>query len=88
VYRAAQRLGLIAFAGELACRFEIAPWQKGEATAAAEFALAQWLAARGGSGAAETLSAIRQVRLFIEKHGVARFQPIDNTATMVMNRAG
>jgi hypothetical protein len=39
-------------------------------------------------GAAETLSAIRQVRLFIEKHGVARFQSVDNTATMVMNRAG
>jgi len=88
VHRAAQRLGLIAFAGELACRLGIVPWRKGEATAAAEFALAQWLAARGGRGPAETLSAIRQVRLFIEKHGVARFQPVDNTATMVMNRAG
>jgi len=88
VNRAAQRLGLIAFAGELACRLGIVPWRKGEATAAAEFALAQWLAARGGRGAAEIFSAIRQVRLFIEKHGVARFQPVDNMATMVMNRAG
>jgi putative DNA primase/helicase len=88
VHRATQRFGLIAFAGELACRLEIVPWRKGEATAAAEFALAQWLAARGGTGAAEIISAIRQVRLFIEIHGVARFQPVDNTTTMVMNRAG
>jgi hypothetical protein len=88
VHRAAQRLGLIAFAGELACSLGIVPWRKGEATNAAQFALSQWLSMRGGRGAAEIISAIRQVRLFIERHGVARFQPVDNTTTIVTNRAG
>ena len=88
VHRAAQRFGLMAFAGELACRLGIVPWQKGEAMAAAQFALDQWLSVRGGTGPAEIMSAIRQVRLFIEKHGDGRFQSVEDSAAIVPNRAG
>ena len=68
IRRAARRLALIAAAGELAHDLGIVPhWQKGEAIKAAEFALEQWIAGRGGNEAAEVIQAIRSVRLFIEK---------------------
>jgi hypothetical protein len=88
VHRAAQRLGLIAFAGELACSLGIVPWRKGEATDAAQFALGQWLSMRGGKGPAEIMSAIRQVRLFIEKYGDGRFQSVEDPTATVSSRAG
>jgi putative DNA primase/helicase len=93
VHRAAQRLGLIAFAGELASEFGIVPWPKGEATKAAEFAFRQWIASRGGTEAAEALAAVSAVRLFIEKHGDSRFEDlgsteIDRRAPVIHNRAG
>src|SRR5271157_882530 len=47
IHRAAQRLGLIAAAGELATVLELVPWQGGESRAAAAWALAQWVDGRG-----------------------------------------
>src|SRR5262245_41329871 len=76
IRRAAHRLALIAAAGELARDLFIVPWQKGEATKAAEFALQQWISSRGGNEAAEVIQAIRSVRLFIERYGDSRFAPI------------
>jgi uncharacterized protein (DUF927 family) len=67
VKRAARHLGLIAAAGELAIKYGIAPWDKGEATAAAAWALKRWIASRGGLESGETYQAIAQVRLYIEK---------------------
>jgi putative DNA primase/helicase len=78
VVRAAERLGLIAAAGELATRFGLTPWREGEATAAAIYALKQWIDTRGGAEPAEVRQAIRQVRLMIENHGESRFQDLDN----------
>jgi hypothetical protein len=46
--RVAQRLGLIAAAGELATALELVPWQLGEAREAAAWALTQWIEGRGG----------------------------------------
>jgi hypothetical protein len=66
----------------------IVPWRKGEATDAAQFALGQWLSVRGGTGPAEIMSAIRQVRLFIEKHGDGRFQSVEDPTAIISNRAG
>lgn len=87
--RAAQRLGVIAMAGELATAMGVTPWQAGEARAAAAWALEQWIGQRGGTEPAETRQAIEQVRLFIEAHGESRFQPLDDgDAKPVNNRAG
>lgn len=77
--RAAQRFGLIAAAGELAITLGVMPWQAGEATMAAAWALEQWVARRGGIESAEVSQAIEQVRLFIEQHGESRFQSLDNS---------
>ena len=89
VRRAAQRLALVAAAGEIAREFGIVPhWREGEATEAAEFALRQWIASRGGSEAAEALAAVQQVRLFIEKYGTSRFEDVDNPTNSIANRAG
>ena len=90
VQRAADRLGLIAAAGELATEWAITPWQPGAATSAAAQALSAWIDRRGGAEAAEVKDAIAQVRHFIELNGEARFDPIDATgdARGVQNRAG
>ena len=87
--RAAQRLGLISAAGELATLFGLTGWRKGEAREAAAWALKQWIEGRGGTGPAETRQAIQQVRLMIEAHGESRFESLDDPdAKPVSNRLG
>lgn len=87
--RAAQRLGLIAAAGELATALGVTPWREGEAREAAAWALGQWIDLRGGTEPAEVRQAVEQVRLFIEAHGESRFEPVDDPeARPVNNRAG
>jgi uncharacterized protein (DUF927 family) len=90
IQRAARRLALIAVAGELAHDLGIVPnWHKGEAIKAAEFALQQWIAGRGGSEAAEVIQSIRAVRLFIERYGDSRFENADYPeGRIIPNRAG
>jgi putative DNA primase/helicase len=101
IRRAARRLALIAAAGELAHALGIVPhWSEGEATAAAEFALQQWIAGRGGSEAAEAIQGVRAVRLFIEKYGDSRFEDLfvekyrdgecadEPVGKIIQNRAG
>ena len=89
VDRAAQRLGLVAAAGELAIKFGLTLWTQGEPSRAAGEVLAGWIAARGGTEAAEVRQAIEQVRLLIEAHGESRFQPVDDPdAKPVANRLG
>jgi uncharacterized protein (DUF927 family) len=96
VRRAAERLGLIGAAGELACGWGIVPWQEGEALESARRALADWIAARGGTAAAEEAEMLAKVRGYFEAHGEARFEAIGNTAESafsldsrpVANRAG
>jgi uncharacterized protein (DUF927 family) len=89
VERAAGRFGLIAVAGELATAFGIVPWREGAAREAAAWALKQWIELRGGMESAEARHAIEAVRLFIERHGEARFEPAEGAdARPVANRAG
>ena len=89
VDRAAQRLALIAVAGELATALGLTGWRRGEARAAASWALTQWIEARGGLEPAEARQVIAQLRLFVEANGEARFDNLDDPAAKpVPNRAG
>jgi uncharacterized protein (DUF927 family) len=89
VNRAAQRLGLIAAAGELATKLGLTGWREGDARSAATWALKQWIERRGGLEPAEVRQAIEQVRRFFEAHGEARFDNLDDRdARPVSNRAG
>jgi uncharacterized protein (DUF927 family) len=87
--RAAERFGLIAAAGELAIGFGIIPWPKGAASEAAEWAFAQWLKRRGGTGPYEEGQAIMRARGFIERYGDSRFDRMIATDQRPANdRAG
>jgi putative DNA primase/helicase len=89
VVRAAQRFGLIAAAGELSILLGVTPWPEGAVREAAAWAFDRWIEGRGGTEPAEIRHAIEQVRLFIEQHGEARFEPLDGSETRpVANRAG
>jgi uncharacterized protein (DUF927 family) len=89
VKRAAMRIALIAGAGEFAATEGLAPWGVGEADAAAQWALCEWVRLRGGSEAAEVGQAIAQVRRFIVQHGASRFEPHDAADSYrVQNRVG
>ena len=96
VSRAASRFALVAAAGELAIRVGVVPWQAREASNAAARCFQDWLAGRGGTGAAETTAAISAVQRFIELHGESRFtrwgngqfDTDDNPQRATVNRAG
>jgi putative DNA primase/helicase len=76
VFRAAQRLALIAAAGEFASDAGITGWQTGESTNAAQRCFQSWIDQRGTGGAGDMQAAINQVRRFLEANGSSRFQVI------------
>lgn len=92
VRRVAARFALCAVAGEMATEWGILPWRAGEAIEAAKRCLGEWISARGGAGASEDRAILSAVRLFIEQHGAARFQDLDEeggaSADRCINRAG
>ncbi|HLO75020.1 MAG TPA: DUF927 domain-containing protein [Magnetospirillum sp.] len=93
VSRVSARFALAAAAGELATGIGLLPWPDGEASRAAAICFKAWLDRRGGIGSAETESGLRQVRAFIEAHGLSRFQPIGTgdypeAETKTINRVG
>ncbi len=77
----AGRFAMIGAAGELACDCDVLPWPQGEALRAAGACFQAWLSDRGGAGAGEDATALRQVRAFLEAHGESRF-------TLLVPRAG
>jgi uncharacterized protein (DUF927 family) len=79
VQSAAERMGLIAAAGELAVAFGLLPWPKGAATAAAAACFRLWLDVRGGTEAAEDIAALRGIRTLLSSQG-ARFAPAQKPA--------
>jgi uncharacterized protein (DUF927 family) len=91
-HRAAARFALVGAGGELATRYGITGWLKGEAIRAAEACFRGWLAARGGAGDQESRSIFAQMREFFERHGEARFvewdRASDDHAPRTQNRAG
>jgi putative DNA primase/helicase len=89
VDRAAHRFGIIAAAGELATDFGFTGWRNSEARDAAAWAFCRWIEARGGTEPAEVPQAVETVRHFIEAHGEARFDNLDDPdGRAVVNRAG
>jgi uncharacterized protein (DUF927 family) len=93
VGRVAKRFALVASGGELATDMGITGWEEGEATKAAGRCFKAWLEARGTSGNTEDISAIDQVRTFLEVHGAARFSHMNDKDEgvddyLVINRAG
>jgi putative DNA primase/helicase len=77
VRRVATKFALIGAAGELASTWGITGWDEGVALHAAGQCFAAWLAQRGVLTNADEDRALRQVRLFFEKHGESRFHPWD-----------
>ena len=77
ISRVAGRFALVAAAGELATKLNIAPWERGEASNAAATCFRAWLDARGNIEPAEISEGVAQVRQFIERHGDGRFTPWD-----------
>ncbi|HTQ54028.1 MAG TPA: DUF927 domain-containing protein [Bryobacteraceae bacterium] len=96
VFRAAQRLAVIAAGGELATCTGITGWEPGEATEAAARCFKSWIEGRGTTGAGDIEEAIGQVRQFIGVHGASRFQSTKPrhddhgkiTHERIINRAG
>ena len=90
VLRVADRLGLVAAAGELAINLGILPWQAGTVAAAVRIIFDGWHEDRGGDGPAEVRSAIEQIRSILERHGDGRFDrtPPDINARPVVDRLG
>jgi putative DNA primase/helicase len=88
VRRVADRLAVIAAAGELATFTGLTGWSQGEAESAIRACFAAWLESRGTKGPAETTAMLAQARAFFESHGTSRFTPWDRPDTPTVNRAG
>ena len=75
VLRAANRMGVIAAAGELAILLEILPWPVGTAIDGVVACFRAWRESRGSDAVAhDDARAIEQVRLFLERYGSSRFE--------------
>ncbi len=58
IVRAAERIGLIMAAGEMAAAMGVTPWREGAAREAAAWALKQWIEGRGGVEPADIRQAV------------------------------
>ncbi len=76
VFRALQRFGLVAAAGEFASNLKVLPWPEGTASKAAEACFKDWLEQRGTAGPREMHAALAQIRHFLEQDGDSRFAPM------------
>lgn len=80
---AARYFALAAFAGESATEAGLTGWPARAAWDAAGTLYADWLRQRGGAGNEEDRQILRQVRLFFEQHGEARFTRWDREDAVV-----
>jgi len=87
VRRVARRFALCCIAGGLAVRFGILP-PEFDPTGSTETCFRDWLAQRGSIGASEDSAILSTVRLFIEQHGMSRFQDMDRIVDTCVNRVG
>lgn len=85
--RAAAKLALIAYAGELATEYGLTGWSQGTATEAAACAFEMWLANRG-EGNDERRQILDALASFLECHGDSRFAPMSSSDAVVRDRAG
>ncbi|BCL76450.1 hypothetical protein JHS3_21860 [Jeongeupia sp. HS-3] len=80
---AANYFGLVAFAGETASAAGLTGWPAQMAWQAMGALYVDWLKHRGGSGNEEDRQILRQVRLFFEQHGEARFTRWDREDAVI-----
>lgn len=85
--RAATRLALIAYAGELATEYGLTGWPQGAATEAAACAFELWRANRG-EGNDERRQILDALASFLECHGDSRFAPMSCSDANLRDRAG
>jgi uncharacterized protein (DUF927 family) len=84
VHRAATRMAVIAFGGCLATEWNLTGWKKNESSRACGNGLADWIETRGGPEVrADDQAAIHQVCLFIQNHGVSRFESTERRVVKV-----
>ena len=79
VLRVMSAFCLVGFAGELAARFEIVPWQRGAALSAAGLLFTEWQQARPNSGNSEKDKIIAHVRGVMERSWQSRFVDWERT---------
>lgn len=71
--RAADKFALVGAAGELATKWGITGWPKGEAMRAAERCFQAWVTLRGGEGNLEEKQILEQIRHHFETFGESRY---------------
>jgi uncharacterized protein (DUF927 family) len=86
VKRVATKFALASFAGEGARR--ITEWEVGKASEDCKTIFAAWLSNQSAAAPSDAENAVKQVRAFLEAHGLSRFQETDNTFGVVNNRVG
>jgi len=79
VLRVMSAFCLVAFAGELASKFEIATWLRGAATSAAGDLFTEWTAARPSRGNGEEAKIVAHVRSVMERAWQSRFVDWERT---------
>jgi putative DNA primase/helicase len=90
VLRAANRIGLVAVAGELAIQLGVLPWPTGSVNKAAAEIFRNWQVNRGGNDPVEVRRAIEQIKGILERYGDSRFDPpnLDSDTRPVLDRLG
>jgi uncharacterized protein (DUF927 family) len=86
VKRVATKFALAAFAGDGANR--ITGWKVGEASEDCKTIFTAWLGNQSASAPSDAENAVKQVRAFLEAHGLSRFQETENSFGIVNNRVG
>lgn len=87
VKRVCERFALIAYAGELATKYNLTDWPEGEAVKAAQICFAAWIKHRGGIGCDEHNALLKQVKNIFETND-SRFQEYEHTDQPVRDRLG
>jgi len=87
VHRVARRFALAAYAGELAIKAGVVPWEKGTAISAAARCFDDWLRSRGCAGQKEESDALDAVIGFLQRHR-SRFRPWSAPDTFIHDSAG
>lgn len=73
VRHGAHYFALAGLAGVMATDYELTGWEMNAPWEAAGAMFKDWIASRGGAGPEEDRQILRQIRLFFEQHGEARF---------------
>lgn len=79
VGRVAERFALVAYAGELATKYDATGWEKGSALAATHRCFSDWLAQSGGSVGHDDRALLDQVSAYLQTYGGSRFPAHDAT---------